>query len=183
MRRRSIGHALYFSAWLVYFPRGWKAGQRNGENEDQREVERSRKQTPGLQSMLSAAARAGVAEATPGGAEAMGILSPRQARINRRWRAKPLEGKMRKISRSWKKAAVLGKKLAASVNLLPEASSLYFWNGEIEEATEILLLIKTKTSKVDILSSYVRCNQRSENIRHLKGSCSHKVVPGALAAP
>ncbi|XP_028380264.1 protein CutA homolog isoform X1 [Phyllostomus discolor] len=52
--------------------------------------------------------------------------------------------------------AVLGKKLAASVNILPEASSLYFWNGEIEEATEILLLIKTKTSKVHTLSSYVR---------------------------
>ncbi|XP_036983339.2 protein CutA homolog isoform X3 [Artibeus jamaicensis] len=52
--------------------------------------------------------------------------------------------------------AVLGKKLAASVNILSEASSLYFWNGEIEEATEILLLIKTKTSKVHILSSYVR---------------------------
>ncbi|XP_054583506.1 protein CutA homolog isoform X2 [Eptesicus fuscus] len=32
----------------------------------------------------------------------------------------------------------------------------YFWNGEIEEATEILLLIKTKTSKVHMLSSYVR---------------------------
>ncbi|KAM5331209.1 protein CutA homolog isoform 6-T6 [Glossophaga mutica] len=53
--------------------------------------------------------------------------------------------------------AVLGKKLAASVNILPEASSLYFWNGEIEEATEILLLMKTKTSKVHMLSSYVRC--------------------------
>ncbi|XP_036915064.1 protein CutA homolog isoform X2 [Sturnira hondurensis] len=52
--------------------------------------------------------------------------------------------------------AVLGKKLAASVNILSEASSLYFWNGEIEEATEILLLIKTQTSKVHILSSYVR---------------------------
>ena len=104
MRRRSIGHALYFSPWLVYFPRGWEAGKRNGENEDQREVERSRERTPGLQAMLSAAARAGVAEATPGGAEAMGVLSPGQARINRRWRAKPLEGKMRKISRSWKKA-------------------------------------------------------------------------------
>ncbi|XP_036915065.1 uncharacterized protein LOC118995979 isoform X3 [Sturnira hondurensis] len=38
---------------------------------------------------------------------------------------------------SW---AVLGKKLAASVNILSEASSLYFWNGEIEEATEILLV-------------------------------------------
>nr|KAF6485308.1 hypothetical protein HJG63_010548 [Rousettus aegyptiacus] len=32
----------------------------------------------------------------------------------------------------------------------------YFWNGEIEEATEILLLIKTKTSKVHLLSSYIR---------------------------
>ncbi|XP_036288745.1 protein CutA homolog isoform X2 [Pipistrellus kuhlii] len=52
--------------------------------------------------------------------------------------------------------AILDKKLAASVNILPKASSLYFWNGEIEEATEILLLIKTKTSKVHMLSSYVR---------------------------
>ncbi|XP_015426121.1 PREDICTED: protein CutA homolog isoform X2 [Myotis davidii] len=52
--------------------------------------------------------------------------------------------------------AILDKKLAASVNILPKASSLYFWNGEIEEATEILLLIKTKTSKVRMLSSYVR---------------------------
>ncbi|XP_026960849.1 protein CutA homolog isoform X2 [Sagmatias obliquidens] len=32
----------------------------------------------------------------------------------------------------------------------------YYWNGEIEEATEILLLIKTKTSKVRMLSSYIR---------------------------
>ncbi|XP_045647020.1 protein CutA homolog isoform X4 [Ursus americanus] len=32
----------------------------------------------------------------------------------------------------------------------------YFWNGEIEEATEILLLIKTKTSRVHVLSSYIR---------------------------
>ncbi|XP_014446003.1 protein CutA homolog isoform X3 [Tupaia chinensis] len=32
----------------------------------------------------------------------------------------------------------------------------YFWKGEIEEATEILLLIKTKTSKVLMLSSYIR---------------------------
>ncbi|XP_008697052.1 protein CutA homolog isoform X2 [Ursus maritimus] len=52
--------------------------------------------------------------------------------------------------------ASLDKKLAASVNILPKASSLYFWNGEIEEATEILLLIKTKTSRVHVLSSYIR---------------------------
>ncbi|KAF6327603.1 hypothetical protein mRhiFer1_008304 [Rhinolophus ferrumequinum] len=35
---------------------------------------------------------------------------------------------------------ILDKKLAASVNILPKASSLYFWNGEIEEATEITLV-------------------------------------------
>ncbi|XP_077625949.1 protein CutA homolog isoform X2 [Crocuta crocuta] len=52
--------------------------------------------------------------------------------------------------------AILDKKLAASVNILPMASSLYFWNGEIKEATEFLLLIKTKTSKVRMLSSYIR---------------------------
>nr|XP_055158087.1 protein CutA homolog isoform X2 [Nyctereutes procyonoides] len=59
----------------------------------------------------------------------------------------------RKVDHS---GAILDKKLAASVNILPKASSLYFWNGEIEEATEILLLIKTKTSKVHVLSGYIR---------------------------
>ncbi|XP_047379790.1 protein CutA homolog isoform X2 [Sciurus carolinensis] len=51
---------------------------------------------------------------------------------------------------------ILAKKLAASVNILPKTSSLFFWKGEIEEATEILLLIKTKTSKVLKLSSFIR---------------------------
>ncbi|XP_067599602.1 protein CutA homolog isoform X1 [Pseudorca crassidens] len=55
--------------------------------------------------------------------------------------------------------AILDKKLTASVNILPKAYSLYYWNGEIEEATEILLLIKTKTSKVRMLSSYIRTLQ------------------------
>nr|XP_023400769.1 protein CutA homolog isoform X3 [Loxodonta africana] len=54
------------------------------------------------------------------------------------------------------KRALLDKKLAASVNILPKAASLYYWKGEIEEATETLLLIKTKTSKVHVLSSYIR---------------------------
>ncbi|XP_045647019.1 protein CutA homolog isoform X3 [Ursus americanus] len=58
--------------------------------------------------------------------------------------------------------ASLDKKLAASVNILPKASSLYFWNGEIEEATEILLLIKTKTSRVHVLSSYIRSPKDTE---------------------
>ncbi|MGH0162777.1 UNVERIFIED_CONTAM: hypothetical protein FKN15_043745 [Acipenser sinensis] len=31
------------------------------------------------------------------------------------------------------------KRLAADVNILPKSSSMYYWKGEIEEATEILL--------------------------------------------
>ncbi|KAM9117388.1 protein CutA homolog isoform 2-T2 [Pangshura tecta] len=32
----------------------------------------------------------------------------------------------------------------------------YFWKGEIEEATEIILLVKTRTSKITELSDYIR---------------------------
>ncbi|XP_032855473.1 protein CutA isoform X2 [Tyto alba] len=32
----------------------------------------------------------------------------------------------------------------------------YFWKGELEESTEILLLVKTRTSKIEELSNYVR---------------------------
>ncbi|XP_045878705.1 protein CutA homolog isoform X2 [Meles meles] len=76
--------------------------------------------------------------------------------------------------------ASLDKKLAASVNILPKASSLYFWNGEIEEATEILLLIKTKTSKVHMLSSYIRWETGSGAVGHGAGQVA---VAGRRAAP
>ncbi|NXG14600.1 CUTA protein, partial [Grallaria varia] len=52
--------------------------------------------------------------------------------------------------------AIMDKKLAASVNILPESSTLYFWKGELEESTEILLVVKTRTSKIGELSNYVR---------------------------
>ncbi|MEJ1275061.1 cutA divalent cation tolerance homolog-like [Cricetulus griseus] len=63
--------------------------------------------------------------------------------------------------------AILDKKLAASVNILPKTSSLYFWKGEIEESTEILLLIKTKTSKISRLSTYMRLILSQSLIRAL----------------
>ncbi|NXF70793.1 CUTA protein, partial [Sclerurus mexicanus] len=52
--------------------------------------------------------------------------------------------------------AIMDKKLAASVNILPTSSALSFWKGELEESTEILLLVKTRTSKIGELSNYVR---------------------------
>ncbi|XP_069465635.1 protein CutA homolog isoform X3 [Ambystoma mexicanum] len=36
--------------------------------------------------------------------------------------------------------AIMERKLAASVNILSKSASLYIWKGEIEEATEILLV-------------------------------------------
>ncbi|XP_031457753.1 LOW QUALITY PROTEIN: protein CutA [Phasianus colchicus] len=51
---------------------------------------------------------------------------------------------------------IMDKKLAAYVNILPKSSALYFWKGELEESTEILLLVKTRTSKISELSNYVR---------------------------
>ncbi|NXR68861.1 CUTA protein, partial [Rhadina sibilatrix] len=52
--------------------------------------------------------------------------------------------------------AIMDKKLAAYVNILPRSSALYFWKGELEESTEILLLVQTRTSKIGELSNYVR---------------------------
>jgi periplasmic divalent cation tolerance protein len=42
--------------------------------------------------------------------------------------------------------ALVERKLAACINLVPKVESIYRWKGEVETATEFLLLIKT-TSK------------------------------------
>ncbi|XP_075690229.1 protein CutA homolog [Rhinoderma darwinii] len=51
---------------------------------------------------------------------------------------------------------ILEKNLAASVNIMPKTSSLYIWEGEIEEASEVLLIVKTRTAKLRELLGYVR---------------------------
>ncbi|XP_040298587.1 protein CutA [Bufo bufo] len=48
------------------------------------------------------------------------------------------------------------RKLAACVNIIPQVTSIYEWKGKIEEDSEILLMIKTRSSKVPALTEYVR---------------------------
>ncbi|MFA6599886.1 MAG: divalent-cation tolerance protein CutA [Candidatus Omnitrophota bacterium] len=43
---------------------------------------------------------------------------------------------------------LLDLKLAACVTLLPRAESLYWWNGKREKSREVVMLIKTKQSKL-----------------------------------
>lgn len=49
--------------------------------------------------------------------------------------------------------AVVGERLAACVNLIPGLVSVYRWQGQIEQADEILLLIKTTQDRLPALTA------------------------------
>ena len=49
-------------------------------------------------------------------------------------------------------------KLAACVNIIPGIISVYGWEDKIENDDEVLMMIKTRTSRVPELTEYVRKN-------------------------
>lgn len=53
---------------------------------------------------------------------------------------------------------IISNKLAACVNIIPQITSVYEWEGKINEDNELLLMIKTRSQKVDELSKFVREN-------------------------
>jgi periplasmic divalent cation tolerance protein len=57
---------------------------------------------------------------------------------------------------------LVGRKLAACVNVLPGARSLYWWKGKLEKAKEELLIIKSQKSKWAKLSKAIRENHPYE---------------------
>lgn len=50
------------------------------------------------------------------------------------------------------------QKLCACVNIIPGVTSVYEWEGKVEEDQEHLLMAKTMTSKVDKVSAFIRDN-------------------------
>lgn len=52
--------------------------------------------------------------------------------------------------------AIMEKKLAASINFFTRTSTMYVWRGDIHDASEILMLVKTRTSRIQQVIDYVR---------------------------
>ena len=57
---------------------------------------------------------------------------------------------------------IIKAKLAACINVLPEMSSIYVWDGKVEHGRECQLLIKTRKSKFDELSRFITDNHPYE---------------------
>ncbi len=53
-------------------------------------------------------------------------------------------------------AALVEQRLAACVSLLPDCHSVYRWQGRIENAEEIPLLIKTRAARYPALEQAIR---------------------------
>ena len=56
--------------------------------------------------------------------------------------------------------ALVSERLAACVNLLPGMRSLYWWQGRIEDAHEVVLIAKTSARHADALIVRVRALHR-----------------------
>lgn len=52
--------------------------------------------------------------------------------------------------------SLVERRLAACVNFVPNLTSIYRWQGEVEEANEVLLLIKTIENQLSALEAAIR---------------------------
>jgi periplasmic divalent cation tolerance protein len=50
---------------------------------------------------------------------------------------------------------LMTRKLAACINILPQMTSVYEWEGKVEQDTEHLLLIKTEQHRIDELQKTI----------------------------
>ena len=53
-------------------------------------------------------------------------------------------------------ATILDKRMAACVNIVPKISSMFSWQGKIDAADEVLLIIKTRASRVNDIIDTVK---------------------------
>lgn len=53
---------------------------------------------------------------------------------------------------------ILDQRLAACINIIPMMESMYWWQGEIESAEEVVLIAKTTSDLLDELTKMVKSN-------------------------
>lgn len=53
---------------------------------------------------------------------------------------------------------LIRKKLAACINIIPSITSIYEWEGKVNEDVECLMMIKTTSEQVDEMTKFVREN-------------------------
>jgi periplasmic divalent cation tolerance protein len=58
---------------------------------------------------------------------------------------------------------LIGQGLAACVNVLPQVDSVYMWQGQMAEAQERPLIIKTRADKISALEQEIKRLSRNEN--------------------
>ena len=51
---------------------------------------------------------------------------------------------------------LLSEKLAACVNLIPQVTSLYYWQGKMEESQEVQLVIKSRRTLFGVLQQRIQ---------------------------
>ena len=57
---------------------------------------------------------------------------------------------------------IVEQRLAACVQVLPQMTSVHWWDGAVREEPEHLLLIKTTAEKYDSLESFIKMNHSYE---------------------
>lgn len=69
---------------------------------------------------------------------------------------------------------IVESKLAACVQVLPEMKSFYFWENEIQNEPEHLLLIKTLEEKYEELEKFIKANH-SYDVPEIVAVSSEKI--------
>ncbi|GIX97565.1 protein CutA homolog [Caerostris extrusa] len=64
----------------------------------------------------------------------------------------------RRVFATMASEGLVKEKLAGCVNIIPGIHSVYEWEGEIQKDSEVLMVIKSRTSQLDDLTKYVREN-------------------------
>lgn len=54
--------------------------------------------------------------------------------------------------------SIVEKRLAACVNIIPGATSIYFWEDKINEDEEVLMMVKTETKLIPELTEFIKKN-------------------------